>query len=106
MTSCLPALGGYRRAWNVDFFLMAMSEASDWRGLGRFVVHAQVFGVPFHMGRVALLPVSAYACGHSGGSVQKVRVCVYVCVYVCVCVCVCVCACVCPCIHVHNKRLP
>ena len=69
MMSCLLALGGYRGAWNVDLFLMAMSSASDWRSLGRFVVHAQVFGVPFHMGRVALLPISAYACALSGGSV-------------------------------------
>ena len=69
MTSCLRALGGYRRAWSVDLFLMAMSFALDWRSLGRFVVHAQVYGVPYHTGRVALLPVSAYTCGHLGGSV-------------------------------------
>ena len=68
MMSCLLALGGYRGAWNVDLFLMAMSSASDWRSLGRFVVHAQVFGVPFHMGRAALLPASAYTCGHLGGN--------------------------------------
>ena len=59
MTSCLRALGGYRRAWSVaDLFLTAMSSASDWRSLGRFVVYAQVFGVPYHTGRVALLLVS------------------------------------------------